>query len=223
MSNLPSTIILDPGHGLENGAYSRPLIDITNGYVKIINDYRPTPQDNLPGYYREDLGTLIMAKLVAAELECMGHKVFLTRNNNKSCASYLSQFSQNEWKKKFWPGWKWVKQLTIDKKADLLVSLHTNAFNRLTSGCAGFYANPPGEKVCQHICTSLNKELGLKTRRIEKKRFLVLRDSCKGASALIEYLFHDNFSDVSLVMTDAGRMKVAATLAGGINSFLQKG
>lgn len=215
-------IVLDPGHGLKpTGDYSRPLIDCTGDKARIVpNSMFPHENDCKPGFYREDFGTLFIARRVAAELECMGHTVYLTRKDNKNAYTYLSEKSTNKWKRLYWKSWKWIKEFTASKDADVFVSIHTNAAGG--TGCSAFWANPTNGKVlCENLTNSIHKEFGLKIRRIAKHRYLILRDTCKGNACLLECLFHDNINDIKILLTNKGINRMAKAIAKGIDKHCQ--
>jgi N-acetylmuramoyl-L-alanine amidase len=216
-------IVLDPGHGLdETGFYQRPLIDCTSGKAIIIPDSMgPHPKDNTSGFYREDFGTLALSKAVELELENMGHTVFLTRGDNRSVALFMGEHSDSEWKKKYWQSWKWTYEFTKEKKADIFVSIHTNAGRG--TGCSAFWANPPhGVTLCQDICNEIKKQLGLKIRKIDQHRYLILRDICNGRAVLVECLFHDNYEDLKLILDQQGINTMAKAIAAGISNHANK-
>lgn len=216
-----SKIILDPGHGLdEKGQYQRPLIDCTSGQAIIVADsMKPHPNDNKKNFYREDFGTLDIARAVKTELETSGHQVFLTRNDNRNVALFMSEKSDSEWKKKYWQSWKWTQEFTKEKKADLFLSIHTNAGKG--TGCSAFWANPPhGLTLCQDLCGEINKQLGLKIRKIDQHRYLILRDICCGRAVLLECLFHDNYNDIKLLLNEQGILAMGKAIASGIVKHL---
>jgi N-acetylmuramoyl-L-alanine amidase len=215
-------IVLDPGHGLDDkGNYQRPLIDCTSGKAIIVADsMKPHPNDHSPNFYREDFGTLEIAKETKKALEALGHKVLLTRNDNRQASAYLGDLSGNEWKKKFWQSWKWTVEYTKQSKADMFISIHTNAGRG--TGCSAFWANPPhGLTLCQNICGEINKQLNLKIRKIDQHRYLILRDVCNSRAVLVECLFHDNYDDIKLLLNQQGIQKMAKALATGINSHAE--
>jgi len=221
-------IVLDPGHGLnEKGKYSRPLIDCTDDEAIIVDSKKfpesmyPHENDNAPDFYREDLGTLAIAKRTAAELECKGHKVYITRTDEHNAGVYLSSLSDNEWKKRHWKSWKWIKDFTDKKQADIFVSIHTNATKTHTgSGTACFWASAPnGVDLSTVLTQEINSKLGLKIRRIAKHRYLILRQACNGRAVLLECLFHDNIKDIKLLLTQQGINSMAQAIASGIDKY----
>jgi len=217
---MGKVIVLDPGHGLKpNGKYSRPLMDCTGDKAIVVPDSMfPHENDGAPNFYREDFGTLAIAQKAAAELECMGHTVFLTRKDEHNAGIYLSSLSDNQWKKKYWKSWKWVKEFTKEKDADIFVSIHTNAGRGTGTSC--FWASSPnGVDLSNTLTEELRNQLGLKIRRVAKHRYLILRQACEGRAVLLECLFHDNINDIQWLLNDRGTTEVGKALAAGIDKY----
>jgi len=213
-------IVLDPGHGLnEKGIFSRPLMDCTGDKAICVPDsMHPHVNDYEPNFYREDIGTLAIAKKAAAELEAKGHTVLITRRDENNAGVYLSSFSNNNWKKKHWKSWKWIKDFTLKHNADIFVSIHTNAGGGTGTSC--FWAvSPNGVDLSKAVTQELNDQLGLKVRRVAKHRYLILRNVCEGRSVLLECLFHDNIKDIKLLLTQDGISSVAKAVADGIDKY----
>ena len=213
-------IILDPGHGLNRkGKFGRPLMDCTkNKAIVVPNSMYPHDNDYNLNFYREDLGTLVIAKRTAVELESRGHKVYLTRQNENNAGIYLSSLSDNEWKKKHWKTWKWIQDFTTKKNADIFISIHTNAGRGTGTSC--FWASiPNGVDLSNSLTKEINSQLGLKVRKIAKHRYLVLRQTCNGRAVLLECLFHDNIKDIRLLLTVEGLNSMALALADGIDKY----
>ena len=217
---MGKTIILDPGHGLDSqGKFGRPLIDCTGKKAIIVpNSMDPHVNDNNPNFYREDFGTLAIAKRTQVELECMGHKVYLTRKDERNAGLYLSSLSTNTWKKKYWKTWKWIRDFTARNHADIFVSIHTNAGGG--TGVTCFWAElPNGVDLSESLVNEIHSQLGLKIRRVAKHRYSILRQSCHGRAVLLECLFHDNLNDVKLLLTQQGINKMAKAIADGIDKY----
>jgi N-acetylmuramoyl-L-alanine amidase len=213
-------IVLDPGHGLrENGQFGRPLMDCTgNKAIVIKNSMCPHPDDYSPNFYREDFGTLAIAKSIAEKLEICGHKVYLTRTDKYNAKTYISKSSNNEWKKKYWKSWKWIRDFTAKKQADIFVSIHTNAGGGTGTSC--FWASSPhGVNLANILTQKINNQLRLRVRRIDKHRYLILRQTCNGRAVLLECLFHDNINDIKLLLTQQGIDKMGEAVASGINNY----
>lgn len=214
-------IVLDPGHGLQaNGSYSRPLIDCTGNEAVIVpNSMKPHKNDYAKGFYREDLGTLRIALNTMSYLMEAGHIVFTTREDKESAELYLPS-EDDKWKRENWKRWKWVREFTKGVGADIFVSIHTNAGEG--TGCSAFWADPiNGKELCDSITNELNKQLDLRIRKVDKHRYMILRDACKGRACLVECLFHDNIDDIKLLLKEAGNKKLARALANGIDKFAQ--
>jgi len=220
---MGKVIIIDPGHGLnENGIYARPLIDCTGDKAIIVpNSMYPQDNDYADGFYREDTGTLRIALNAVSYLTNMGHTVLSTRADNRNAKIHLSSLTDSEWKKQNWRKWKWVREFTKENNADIFVSIHTNAGRG--RGCSAFWAEPVrGESLCRSITDELNNQLDLKVRRIDKRRYMILRDVCKGRACLVECLFHDNTHGMKLLLNNNGYDKMAKALADGIDAEAKK-
>jgi len=221
MSN--KTVILDPGHGMDaTGLFARPLMNC-NGLkaVAVPDSMYEHKNEFSPGFYREDTGTLYIAKQAARYLEAQGHTVFLTRQGRENAKEYLSSLSDNKWKRQYWKSWKWVKEFTIEKKADIFVSIHTNAGRGKGSAC--FWASTPnGVDLSWDLVSELRDQLNIKTRNVSKHRFLILRDICDGRAAFLECLFHDNINEIKLMLSRKGIDSIAKAVADGIHKHTLK-
>jgi N-acetylmuramoyl-L-alanine amidase len=213
-----STIVISPGHGLnKKNKYSRPLINTNNNKIGIINNMKPSKEDSLPGYYREDLGTLILAKEIREELKCK-HNVLLTREDERNAALWLSKGSTNKWKKTFWPQSKWITNFTNKNNADIFISLHTNAGGG--TGCSSFWESAPNGIIFSEILTKkIHEQTGLLIRKIDKHRYSVLRNNCKGSSILLEVLFHDDIDDIQFMINDEKRKILVKAISQGIDDY----
>lgn len=213
------TIVLDSGHGLnEEGKFSRPLMDCTGKEVKIVpNCMEPHPLDNTKGYYREDFGTLELAKAIREELKDK-YNILLTREDKYNAQINLSKDCTNSWKLSRWKKWQWIVDFTNKNKADIFISLHTNAGKG--SGCSAFWEGPAGLNLCEAITSKISSELGIKVRRIKKHRYMALRNNCKGKSILLEVLFHDNINEIKYLLDQKGIKKVAKVISEGINDYV---
>jgi N-acetylmuramoyl-L-alanine amidase len=213
-----STIVISPGHGLnKKNKYSRPLININNNKIEIIDNMKPSKKDSLPGYYREDLGTLVLAKEIREELKCK-HNVLLTREDKRNAALWLSKDSTNKWKKTFWSQSKWITNFTNNNNADIFISLHTNAGGG--TGCVSFWESAPNGIIFSEILTKkIHEQTGLPIRKIDKHRYSVLRNNCEGSSILLEVLFHDDIDDIQFMINDEKRKILVKAISQGIDDY----
>lgn len=224
--NKKTTIVIDPGHGLKkNGKFSRPLMDCTGEKVKIVSNSMKLARTSKTEegqysdskYYREDFGTLFLAKAIRKELEDK-YNILLTRKDIYDAKINLSKNCTSEWKLNFWGKWKWIVDFTNKNKADIFISLHTNAGGG--KGCSAFWESAPeGEKLSKSITSRISEELNIKVRRIKKHRYMVLRNKCKGKSILLEVLFHDNINEIKYLLEQEGIEKVAKVIAAGIDNY----
>ena len=140
-----SIICIDVGHGMgSDGKYQRPLIDCRSGKAVIINNFKPSDLDGVQGVYREDFGTLAIGRAVQAELECMGHKVYLTRGDKYDAGIWLAnKLDINSWQKKNWKDWRFICEYAKKINSDVMISIHTNAGKGTGSSCF-WYSLPNG-------------------------------------------------------------------------------
>ena len=180
----------------------------------------PHPYDNKKNFYREDFGTLAIANSAAKILRELGYTVLLTRNDHRNAKLFLSEQSNNAWKRKYWKKWKWIKNFTVKNNADMFVSIHTNAGKGTGSRC--FWAVAPnGILLSKDLVGGLKKEAGLNPGSIRKRRYLILRDICDGRAVLLECLFHDSMKDIKLLLTEKGTNKVGKGIAHGIDKHFK--
>lgn len=216
------TVTLDPGHGLQpDGSYQRPLMDCRSKNPFAVSDSMfPHPDDYTKGFYREDFGTLKIAQVAAEILRKEGHIVHLTRADERNAKLYLSEQSDNAWKRTYWKKWKWIKDFTIKNKTDIFVSIHTNAGKGTGSRC--FWASSPnGILLSQHLVQGLYNKANINKGRIAKHRYLILRDICEGRAVLLECLFHDSFKDIKLLLSEKGTRKVGKGIAHGLLNYIK--
>lgn len=215
------SICIDPGHGMgSDGKYQRPLIDCRNGKAEIINDFKPSELDGVEGVYREDFGTLAITRAIQAELECAGHKVYLTRGDKMDAGIWLSnKLDLNSWQKKNWKNWRFICEYAKKVGSEVFVSIHTNAGKG--TGSTGFwYASPQGPALAKALTDSLLKELNIPTRKILKRPYCVLGGHSQGKAVLLECLFHDNYNEIQLLLTDQGILKIGKAIADGIVNYI---
>jgi N-acetylmuramoyl-L-alanine amidase len=220
--NYSKTVILDPGHGLEpDGSYQRPLMDSHSRRPRVVpNSMYPHPNDHKEGFYREDFGTLKIAKAAADVLRQQGYTVLLTRDDERNARLFLSAQSTNKWKQKHWKKWKWIKDFTVRNNADMFVSVHTNAGKGTGARCK-WASSPNGILLSRDLGVGLKEEAGIKMGRIAKHRYLILRDVCDGRAVLLECLFHDSAKDIKMLVSEEGIRKIGKGIAYGINKHFE--
>lgn len=218
------TILLDPGHGWSNtaGRYGRPLVTIENDKVLIVpNSMHKHEKDYAPGYYREDFGTVKIASYAKNFLEKQGLNVFITRSltNNLDAAAHLSsEFGANLWQKTTWKAWRWIHEATVRYKADLLVSIHTNAGGG--TGTTAFYSSGPGKALATILCAEVSANTGINNRGARQKNYTVIKNVCGGNTCLLECAFHDTFEDLRLLLSSEGLEIIGKAISLGISNFL---
>lgn len=216
--------MLDPGHGWSNidNLYSRPITTLKDGKAIILSrSMCRHEKDGVPGYYREDFGTLAIAKGTKEALEDMDYEVHVTRSFDDdlgATAHLAEELNGNPWQKGNWKSWKWIREATSHYKCDAFVSIHTNAGGG--TGSSGFYAEDPGRILSETICNEINNKFHLGIRRISEKRYLILRDSCHGKACLIECAFHDHPKDLALLLDQNNLIEFGKAIARGTDKFL---
>lgn len=113
-------------------------------------------------------------------------------------------------------------------KADLLVSIHTNAGPRTAGGTETYYSafSRQGKSLAKTIQTSLTvlglKDRGIKTRlgRNGKDYYYMIRNP-KAVSIITELAFHTNPQEEKLLKTPAFRKKAAEAIARGIMFYIR--
>ena len=175
--------------------------------------------DREPGFYREDFGTLEIASATSIALEELGYTTYMTRSTESDLnAKYILEDIFEESKPE-WKNWRWTIEASKRWKADALVSIHTNACGG--TGCAAFYAHKEGKLLSASICKELNKDFNLRIRRIEKKRFMILRNTGKHNSCLVEVAFHDHPEDLKLLLDNRNITKIGKSIARGIDNHFK--
>jgi N-acetylmuramoyl-L-alanine amidase len=173
--------------------------------------------------YREDIGTLKIAKQVGQILS-EKHEVFFSRVDEYCAGVYLPQIlGGTKWQRLTWSDYKWITRYAAHVKADALVSIHTNASSEGgASGIVGFYASPCGLDIAEDVCLGIElaSHHHLNLRQIRRKRFAVYGNIT--AACLIECCYHDNFSDLSYLLSPRGIPEIAAGIAAGLDRFLTK-
>lgn len=217
-------IIIDPGHGFneEKQKYERPLMVLDGNEVKIADKTcEEDDRDHANNYYREDHMTLLIAMDTCKTLDELGYEVHCTRSDKMDCTYHLSNTLKNvnSWKLNNWKEWQWVKEAGKQYKPDAFVSIHTNAGGG--TGITGLYETEnPGKKLAKSITKEIKEVTGLKIRRIDKHRYMILREMANGNAVLVECGFHDNPHDLAILLNSTKRKEISKAIAIGIHKYL---
>lgn len=187
-------------------------------YIKLVIYDEPMKSDLIvidPGHGGTDPGAtrngikekdlnLDIALKVAKILEEHGLRVLMTRDKDISVDLYARPSIANE------------------ADADVFVSIHNNTATTPSATGTETYYYPRAESklLATSIQQALTKKTGLKSRGIiEKPGFVVTRET-NMPSVLVEVAFMSNQNDLSLLMQEDFRQKVAQGIADGILDFL---
>lgn len=109
-----------------------------------------------------------------------------------------------------------------DIGADVFVSIHNNTAS--ATGATGtetlYYPNSENKKLALAIQKAICDATGLKNRGIVQRPGLVVTRETQMPSALVEVAFMSNPRDLSLLLDEGFRQKVAEGIARGIINFL---
>jgi N-acetylmuramoyl-L-alanine amidase len=190
-------IVIDPGHGLKpNGKFSRPLMKSLEGYS-----------------YREDLGTLEIAKYMAEFLNKEGIEVHLTREDERNVQLFMREkYELGKWRSVT----SCIKWFTKKINPDIFISIHTNAGGG--SGPVAFitsFKDEESKKLSEMILEEMCEEFKVGSRGIKEKGFSIIKN--KQPSILLEVLFHDNDYDLNLLINK--KKQIAKVLSRCIKKF----
>ena len=165
---------------------------------------KDTSNGSPDGKYKEHQFSLDMAQRIRTLLQNQGVMVKLTRETETQDVSLAARAA-----------------LANQAKADLFVSLHSNASGNSWSNARGLvvYTCMEGgtrDVMAKNIIARM-KEAGVKTFGYElyHKKFTVIWQTPM-PDCLIEFLFHTNQEDVKLLLDSAYRDKMAVATAKGI-------
>lgn len=116
-------------------------------------------------------------------------------------------------------------KIANDAKADIFLSIHTNASGDGWSTAEGWSAHVikkgyGAERLAEAIRARAIPMLGCKDRGVHESNFQVLRDT-KMPAVLIEHGFHTNREEVEKLKTDAYRSLCAESDARGICDYFR--
>lgn len=218
---MGKVITISAGHGLDiYDRWKRPLIDCRGDKAKIVkNSMKVHSDDFSPGFYREDIGVFDLSIEIQNALIDYGHTTYLVREGIEGADIYLSHLLRNDPNiKNRWKKYQWIRYFTNKVNSDIFIELHTNAGGG--TGCAAFWREAPnGVELSKSIAKEINSQLDLKIRKIEQRKYAVLKNDCNGRSILLEALFHDNINDIQWLLTRDKQKEIARAIADGINNY----
>lgn len=183
-------VVIDAGHGGEDGG-----VVGTNTGVK------------------ESEINLAIAKKLKEFLEQGGYKTVMTRSNELGLYGAVSSNKKLADMKK-------RKEIILDAKPDLMVSIHQNFFpSSYVSGAQVFYPpNGDWQKEASIMQKILNRELSC--NRLEAKGDYYIVQCSPYPSVLVECGFMSNPSDEANLVSASYQSKVAYAIYSGINFIL---
>ena len=183
-------VVVDAGHGGEDGGVVGSKTSIKESDIN-----------------------LAIAKKLKAVLEEGGYKVVMTRESDVS-------LSMNSVDSKKLSDMKKRKQIILDAKPDLVVSIHQNYYpSSYVSGAQVFYApNGKSKAEAEILQKTLNRQLGCSRNAAKGDYYIVQCTSYP--SLLIECGFLSNAEEEALLLTSEYQQKVAYAIYGGINFVL---
>ena len=164
------------------------------------------------GYVEAD-GCLDIALQVGEILVRHGIEVVYTRTKDTNLA----------WEGEKWRDLRSRAVLANKHKADLFVSIHTNAGTSISSGTETYCLKRGGEaeKLAKHIQTCLVTELGTRNRGVKESNYAVLRLTDMPA-VLTEVAFHSNPEEEALLLNKLFRADAAIAIAKGVLLYTGK-
>lgn len=189
-------IVIDPGHGKDSqGRWKRPLMTLGDRS------------------YREDMGTLEVAKLLRGELNREGYEVYLTREDERDAKEFMiAKYGVGKWKSPTWC----IKWFTKKIDPDIFISLHTNAHdNKNASGPICFWGSEKDQPLAEVLSKNISEDFDLPNRGIRKKRFLIIRNIFP--SVLFEIMFHTCETDLEILIEN--KKKIAKSLKKAVLEF----
>lgn len=191
---IGKTVVVDPGHGF------------------------PDPGAIGPSGSKEKDNNLAIAKFLATELEAIGAKVILTREDDYSPAySPEKQHTQRDDLQK-------RVDIAYENNADLFISIHNDSW-QTAHGTTTFYSstNPSGAlsyRLARYIESELTQAIGTKNLGVKDSRLYVTRNTTMPA-VLVEVAFISHPTEERLLKDDAFRQKAAQGIREGVQAFIR--
>ncbi len=171
----------------------------------------------ISGYYEKDINLQVSHKLKSC-LERSGHGVVLTREIDEDLDGIPDKFHKGA-------DMRARKDIIVQSKPDVVVSVHQNAFSDAKiKGAQVFYYNDksPSKLLAQYVQDSVRDEVDpSNTRQIKNSDSYFLLKCTNIPSIIIECGFLTNPEEERMLRSDEYQDKVANAICKGINEFLQ--
>ncbi len=196
--NKAKVILIDPGHGgYDGGAVSK------NGTIE------------------KDINLSISIKL-KKQLEKLGYKVYMTREEDESLNSIIKR-----------PSSKKVEDLNNRCKmkkelnCDMFISIHQNTFPKSNvHGAQVWYSKYEESKIlAAQIQKFIIEMVDPSNKRIEKPaldNYRILRDGYEAPSVLVECGFITNLEEEKKLKDEAYQEKIASAIAEGVKKYYEE-
>lgn len=192
-AKLNYTIVLDAGHGGIDGGSEGVNTGTTESEIN-----------------------LKVTKKLESLLNAFGFKVVLTRTNSDGLYSQLaSNKKQDDMKKR--------KEIIVESKADMVVSIHMNSFpNKHEKGAQVFYqvGDETSKTLAQTIQDEMKKNL-VDARELCNHSDLYILKCVQNPSVIVEGGFLSNPEEEALLVTEAYQEKIAYSIFCGIIKFYE--
>lgn len=189
-----------PSSNIRLALYSSPL---KNKLIVIDPGHGGSDPGAVVGNVREKDLNLDIALKLKNLLESSGAKVYMTREDDIFVDLYARAGIANE------------------INADLFVSIHHNSATSSATGTETLYYPDPEKKLfAQALQNAVVSHIGFHNRGIVERPGIVVTRETKMPSALVEVGFLTNQNDLTLMMTDEFRQKVAQGILQGIINYL---
>jgi len=154
---------------------------------------------------------LIVGKIVRKYLEAVGHTVVMTRETDKDVGYPYASVTEELQPR---------CNISDRAEADVLVSIHCNAFNGEANGTETFHyaQSPNGRKLAQCIQNQIIGLGDLVDRGI-KDTALYMTKHPNAVAALVELAFIDNPKDSAKLADPVWQDKFGAAIARGISDY----
>ena len=187
------TIVIDAGHGGRDGGATGKVFGTSESEIN-----------------------LKYALSLKQKCENLGFKVVLTRKDDYGLYSpFAANKKRSDMEKR--------RDIIKSSKADLVISVHMNAFNgSLARGAQVFYGldNELGKALADSIQTSLHSEIDY-AKSVAKEGDYYILNCTSLPGALIEFGFLSNAEEEKLLVSDDYRNRSCEAVARGILQFFE--